>query len=64
MPNRLIRCVQVGDSDLRVLFNSFDRNGDGELQYDEFMDGLRGQLNASRRDIVQKAFLKLDGRGT
>jgi calcyphosin len=53
----------VSDTELRSLFLSFDQNGDGELQYDEFMDSLRGTLNPKRRKIVQNAFLKLDSRG-
>ena len=39
-------------------------NGDGELQYSEFMTALRGQLQGLRRKFVQYSYYKLDTAGT
>lgn len=53
----------LSDKDLKLLFSNFDLNGDGELQFDEFMTALRGQLNPSRLNAVTQAFQKLDRDG-
>jgi Ca2+-binding EF-hand superfamily protein len=50
----------LNDVELRSLFHSFDKNGDGELQYEEFLIGIRGELSSIRKQIVRKAFKKLD----
>jgi Ca2+-binding EF-hand superfamily protein len=50
----------LNDVELRSLFHSFDKNGDGELQYEEFIFGIRGELSSIRKQIVRKAFKKLD----
>lgn len=42
------------------LFKYFDRNNDGRLDYDEFLRGIRGDLNDRRRGLVHLAFKKLD----
>ena len=50
----------LSENELRSIFHSFDKNGDGFLQYEEFVDCIRGELNPSRKQIVRKAFKKLD----
>lgn len=62
-------CREIGLSDIsegefRALFNSFDENGDGFLQYEEFFKAIRGDLAPTRHDVVQRAFLKLNRKGT
>ena len=42
------------------MFKYFDKNNDGSLDYNEFLVGLRGNLNARRRAVVQRAFKKFD----
>jgi len=39
-------------------------NGDGEISYDELMAAVTGELNPIRREIVIKAFNKLDRDGS
>ena len=46
------------------LIQTLDRNGDGVINYDEFLYGLRGGLNETRRAIVHAAFNKLDKDGS
>lgn len=34
----------------------YDKNGDGNISYEEFVEGLREPLNDRRKKIVRKAF--------
>jgi Ca2+-binding EF-hand superfamily protein len=52
-----------------TLFDHYDKeggSGDGRLSFDEFLKGLRGQMNDARREIAEQAFaaMDLDGSGT
>jgi len=42
------------------LYQIFDTNGDGSIDYDEFLRHVRGPMNERRRKLVLKAFNKLD----
>ena len=42
------------------LCNIFDQNGDGVIDYDEFLYGIRGEMNQFRKDICMKAFKVMD----
>mmetsp|Transcript_21582 Transcript_21582/g.15796 ORF Transcript_21582/g.15796 Transcript_21582/m.15796 type:complete len:184 (+) Transcript_21582:2415-2966(+) len=48
------------EQDIDHLFKSFDKNNDGVLDLNEFMDMMLGQLQGSSLEIVTKAFEKLD----
>jgi Ca2+-binding EF-hand superfamily protein len=37
--------VDIADNDIRKLFQAFDRDGSGELSYDEFLRSVRGPMN-------------------
>lgn len=52
--------VNMNQEDLRLLFNAFDRNGDGVLQYDEFLTAIRGPLKGTRQVQVATAFQKMN----
>lgn len=54
-----MRCGLDKDECVRV-FKLFDRNGDGYIDYDEFLYGVRGEMNQFRKNIAMKAFKKLD----
>jgi len=41
-----------------------DTDGDGHINFDEFLVGMRGKLNAQRQAMVDKAFLKFDCNGS
>lgn len=47
-----------------MLFNAFDINRDGTIQYDEFLRVIRGDLNDYRRSLVERAFKVLDRDGS
>ena len=64
--NKACRDFRVGISEdnVPVLFDVFDVNHDGTLNIDEFLMAIRGELNDSRRDLVIKAFRKIDKDGS
>mmetsp|Transcript_41464 Transcript_41464/g.36835 ORF Transcript_41464/g.36835 Transcript_41464/m.36835 type:complete len:126 (-) Transcript_41464:303-680(-) len=41
-----------------------DTNGDGVVDFEEFLIGVRGQMNQRRQAITDKAFLKFDKDGS
>lgn len=48
------------DAELKVVFNYFDVDRGGSLDYDEFIRSLRGPMNPSRKKFVAQAYNKLD----
>ena len=56
--------VEIPSDDMGVIFNAFDINRDGTISYDEFVRIIRGDLNSHRRQLVERAFAKLDRDGS
>ena len=56
--------AEIAPEDIGVLFSAFDINRDGTIQYDEFLRVIRGDLNDYRRNLVERAFRKLDRDGS
>jgi Ca2+-binding EF-hand superfamily protein len=56
--------VDITTQDLGVLFQAFDLNRDGTVQYDEFLRMIRGDLTPFRLRMVEAAFKKLDRDGS
>lgn len=54
----------LSDMEFDQIFCYFDRNGDGVVNFDEFMRGVRGDLNPFRKALVCEAFKKLDKDGS
>jgi len=52
--------VGVSEENIPTLFEAFDTNRDGTLNYDEFLMAIRGELNDFRKALIEKAFRKLD----
>lgn len=52
--------VAVSSDEANKLYQLFDTNRDGTLSYDEFLRGVIGEMNQTRRNLVKKAFDKLD----
>lgn len=52
--------VDLSPSEIKILFNIIDADGCGEIQYDEFLREIRGDMNSKRRSLVDQAFRKLD----
>lgn len=46
-----------------VLISYFDRDRSGTVNFDEFLRGLRGDLNDFRLSLIKKAYNKLDING-
>jgi len=52
--------IEIADDQIAVVFNAFDLNRDGSINYDEFLRIIRGDLTPLRLALVNKAFTKLD----
>jgi calcyphosin len=51
------------EEELRRLFNAFDSNGDGVLNYQELFTAIIGEISSTRKQMIMKAFKKLDRSG-
>ena len=52
--------IHLSDEQVQVLISHFDRNGDGNVNFDEFLRALRGDLNENRLGFIRQAYQKLD----
>lgn len=52
--------VELSPEEVQLVARHFDRDGDGSIDYDEFLYGLRGELNETRLAAIRDAFKKLD----
>jgi len=52
--------IGVSDPDAERLFRIFDRDRSGSIDYDEFLRGVRGEMNQFRANIAKKAFAIMD----
>ena len=55
--------IGISDENVPVLFTLFDKNGDGTMSYQEFLEQVRGAMNQTRANIVRKAFELTDANG-
>ena len=46
------------------MFKAFDKNGDGTIDYDEFLRVVKGPMNKKRVALVKRAYKKLDRDGS
>ena len=37
--------IDLNETEIRQVFQTFDRDGSGEIDYDEFVRGVRGPMN-------------------
>jgi Ca2+-binding EF-hand superfamily protein len=54
----------LSDPELRRVFDYFDTNRGGSIDFEEFIQGVRDPLNDRRRQLVSAAFSKLDRDGS
>lgn len=50
----------LSPSEFERIFKYFDKNNDGKISYDEFLRGIRGDMNQRRLALVKLAYNKLD----
>jgi len=58
-----INNLGLSDSEQRVLMRAFDQDGNGTVQYEEFLRGVRGRLSPVRKRLVRQIFDALDSIG-
>ena len=44
--------LEATEQEIEALFSAFDRDGNGSIDYDEFVKTMRGELSGPRFDIV------------
>jgi Ca2+-binding EF-hand superfamily protein len=55
--------MNLSDSEMRMLFDYFDADGSNDINFEEFIQGVRDPLTERRLKLVQLAFSKLDKDG-
>lgn len=40
--------IDLNDNEIQMVFQAFDRDGSGSIDYDEFVRGVRGEMNQFR----------------
>lgn len=56
--------VGLKPADSEKLFAIFDRSHDGSISYDEFLRGVRGEMNDFRKGLARQAFKIMDKDGS
>lgn len=51
------------ESVTKALFDKFDKDKNGQICFDEFLEQLRPPMSQTRKDIILKAFSKADKTG-
>lgn len=54
------KILDMSDKAIGHLFRFFDKDDSGSISFDEFMNGIRGHLNARRKAMIHMAFNVLD----
>ena len=52
--------MDMSEAEARILFNRFDASKDGQIDYNEFLRTVRGEMGPARKMLVQRVFSKLD----
>lgn len=55
--------VSLSKEETDSLLAVLDTNGDGNVNYDDFLVAIRGSLSKERSDVVHAAFIKFDSEG-
>lgn len=55
--------LNYNKSEMQELFNAFDKDHSGHIDFDEFLEQLRPPMNKSRTNLILQAFNKLDRNG-
>jgi Ca2+-binding EF-hand superfamily protein len=52
--------IGLTEGDAERLFRIFDRDRSGKMDYEEFLRGVRGEMNEFRKALTKKAFAIMD----
>lgn len=55
--------VPLDKQEVQKMFDAFDSDGSGSIDFDEFLIKLRPPMSNARKDIIYQAFHKLDKTG-
>ena len=55
---------QLNDGEIRSMFSYFDRDNSASIDFEEFILGVRDNLNEKRLTLVKMAFTRLDSDGS
>jgi len=55
--------VNLNKTEMDTILFSLDKDGEGQINFEEFLSGIRGKPNQRRQAIIDKAFLKFDKEG-
>jgi Ca2+-binding EF-hand superfamily protein len=55
--------ISMNDTELRMLFDYFDADRSGNIDFEEFIQGVRDPLTERRLSLVKQAYSKLDKDG-
>eukprot|EP00605_Chrysophyceae_sp_TOSAG23-4_P000792 GSChrysophyteH1.ASY1.ANO1.881.1 assembled CDS len=55
--------MHLSEEEIIALFNFFDKTGDGKIDFEEFIRGLRGPLSDRRIHLIDLAYQALDTNG-
>jgi Ca2+-binding EF-hand superfamily protein len=53
--------VFLSRQELRVVFDGYDANKDGNIQWAEFIEGMKSDMSNNRLAVCKAAFKKLSG---
>lgn len=56
--------IGLSPKQVTIAFRIFDRDGSGEISFDEFLRSIRGALNPFRAGIAKKAYKIMDSDGS
>ena len=56
--------ISISAEECRKLFDLFDLNKDGEVNYDELMRSVAGEMTPIRKEHEKRAFKKVDKDGS
>ena len=52
--------IGLNDQQVITAIKIFDRDGSGEISYDEFLRSIRGSMNQMRINLAKKAYNVMD----
>jgi len=56
--------IGLNQNQVSIAFDIFDRDGSGEISYDEFLRSIRGAMNPQRQAIAKKVYKIMDSDGS